>query len=74
MNNGDKKMDGTFPNAPASTSAPVFASANLRPPPPFDVSNPAQWKHWLVQFEDYLYASGLYAADEVRVRTLLCIH
>lgn len=69
--NNDDKMNGTLPKTPASTPAPVFASANLRPPPSFNFSNLAQWKHWLVQFEDYLYALGLYAADEVRVCTLL---
>ncbi|XP_075543035.1 uncharacterized protein LOC142576688 [Dermacentor variabilis] len=69
MDNDDKKTDDSLPGAPAISLAPVFAAVNLEAPLPFDFSNPGPW---LVQFEDYLYVSGLYAADEeLRICALL---
>lgn len=53
-------------------SMPAAAMVNLRPPPPFDFGNPGEWRHWLLQFEDYSFTSGLHvAAAEVRVSTVL---
>lgn len=44
----------------------------LRPPPEFNFDTPSAWPTWLLQYEDYSYATGLYAAiPEVQVRSML---
>ncbi|KAM7298774.1 uncharacterized protein ISCGN_019343 [Ixodes scapularis] len=54
---------------PTMTAASSFV---VQPPLPFDFKNAGQWPQWILRFEDYSFASGLYAAkDEVRTRTLL---
>ncbi|XP_037503684.1 uncharacterized protein LOC119403468 [Rhipicephalus sanguineus] len=46
--------------------------AQLRPPSQFDFDNPSSWPTWLLQFEDFSLASGLYVAPaEVQVRSML---
>ncbi|XP_064462628.1 uncharacterized protein LOC135373340 [Ornithodoros turicata] len=50
----------------------VPGAAALLPPPPFDFSNTGEWPPWIQCFEDYIFAAGLYQAqEEVKVRTLL---
>lgn len=50
----------------------VPGAAALLPPPPFDYSNTGEWPSWIQCFEDYMFAAGLYQAqEEVKVRTLL---
>ncbi|XP_064470256.1 uncharacterized protein LOC135385008 [Ornithodoros turicata] len=50
----------------------VPGAAALLPPPPFDFSNTGEWPSWIQCFEDYMFAAGLYQAqEEVKVRTLL---
>ncbi|MDD9361462.1 MAG: hypothetical protein PV344_00830, partial [Anaplasma sp.] len=49
-----------------------FGAMGLTPPPNFDFSNPSTWEQFVLQFEDYSYASGLHrTSPEVQVRTLL---
>lgn len=49
-----------------------FCAAGIQPPPKFDFANPSEWTEWVLLFDDYCYASGLYQAPgEVQVRTLL---
>ncbi|XP_037579458.1 uncharacterized protein K02A2.6-like [Dermacentor silvarum] len=44
----------------------------LRPPPAFDFDNPSSWPTWLLQYEDFSFAIGRYAAPtEVQVRSML---
>ncbi|XP_049516893.1 uncharacterized protein LOC125942675 [Dermacentor silvarum] len=46
--------------------------AQLRPPPAFEFDNSSSWPAWLLQYEDYSLANGLYAAPtEVQVRSML---
>lgn len=52
--------------------AAVPPSFVVQPPLQFDFKNAGQWPQWVQRFEDYSFASGLYAAKgEVRTRTLL---
>lgn len=58
----------------SNAAAPPYSTGHalLRPPPPFDFENPGSWPTWLLQFEDYSYATGLYAAEQqVQVRSML---
>ncbi|XP_077550696.1 uncharacterized protein LOC144163904 [Haemaphysalis longicornis] len=53
---------------PAIAAAPQLTQ--LRPPQPFD--NPGSWTTWLLQYEDYTFATGHYTAPpEVQVRSML---
>lgn len=56
----------------ADENAALQTPISLPPPPRFNFENPGEWTQWILQFEDYSFASGLYrATDEVKVRTLL---
>ncbi|XP_049517017.1 uncharacterized protein LOC125942820 [Dermacentor silvarum] len=58
--------------AASSAAASLHGMAQLRPPPAFDFDNPSSWPSWLLQYEDYSFATGLYAAPtEVQVRSML---
>lgn len=55
---------------PAITATPQLTQ--LRPPPPFDFDNPGSWTTWLLQYEDYTFATGHYTAPpEVQVSSML---
>ncbi|XP_064469924.1 uncharacterized protein LOC135384661 [Ornithodoros turicata] len=55
-----------------TTAAVRAGNFSMRSPQEFDFAVPAQWPLWIQQFEDFSYASGLFAAtEEVKVRTLL---
>lgn len=54
------------------TVAVTFPSVGLAPPHKFDIANLDKWPHWILQFEDYSFASGLHqVSGEGQVRTLL---
>ncbi|XP_077553537.1 uncharacterized protein LOC144168417 [Haemaphysalis longicornis] len=57
---------------PAIAAAVAPQLTQLRPPPPFDFDNPGSWTTWLLQYEDYTFATGHYTAPpEVQVRSML---
>lgn len=57
---------------PAIAAAAAPQLTQLRPPPPFDFDNPGSWTTWLLQYEDYTFATGHYTAPpEVQVRSML---
>ncbi|XP_049514083.1 uncharacterized protein LOC125941160 [Dermacentor silvarum] len=58
--------------AASTAAASLHGMAQLRPPPAFDFDKPSSWPTWLLQYEDYSFATGLYAAPtEVQVRSML---
>lgn len=58
--------------AAAAAAAHSSLGAALRPPPPFDFDSPSTWPAWLLQFEDFSYATGLHTAEqEVQTRSML---
>ncbi|KAL1434685.1 hypothetical protein MTO96_011460 [Rhipicephalus appendiculatus] len=49
----------------AAPMAALQMPISLPPPPRFNFENPGEWPQWILQFDDYSFASGLYrAADE----------
>ncbi|XP_049269031.1 uncharacterized protein LOC125757471 [Rhipicephalus sanguineus] len=67
-------MTTTGVEGSARMSATPFLQgmAQLRPPSPFDFDNPSSWPTWLLQFEDFSFATGLHVAPaEVQVHSML---
>lgn len=51
---------------------PVNQMLPIRSPPQFNFENSAEWPEWILEFEDYLIASGISEKEEkVQVRMLL---
>ncbi|XP_037520526.1 uncharacterized protein LOC119397159 [Rhipicephalus sanguineus] len=67
-------MTTTGVEGSAGMSAAPFLQgmAQLRPPSPFDFDNPSSWPTWLLQFEDFSFATALYVTPaQEQVRSML---